>query len=209
MVNHCREYDYSKLDSCAVCQSMYRLESDGQCYSKFKWALYALAALLIFLVVFAGWWVASMTMREPVNKKTLDKAMDARELQKLRMPKEQGRKIWDIDTNLLTTQVAGPGMLLHFNFQALIIFGPLWLDWAGLSLLLLLIMIFSSWGPDHSAHLETTASLLRGVSGHSRDSCGPRFFSWLLCMWHPPFYACGTASVSFVYFKAWTSRRRQ
>jgi len=40
-------------------------------------------------------------MREPVNKKTLDKAMDARELQKLRMPKEQGRKIWDIDTNLL------------------------------------------------------------------------------------------------------------
>jgi len=138
VVNHCREYDYSKLDTCAVCQSMYRLESDGQCYSQFKWALYALAVLLVFLVAYAAWWVTSMTMREPVNQKALDKALDARELQKIRMPKEHGRKIWDIDTNLLTTQVAGAGMLLHFNFQAVII---LWATLVGLGWVILAAVV--------------------------------------------------------------------
>jgi len=125
MVNHCKEYDYSKIDHCAVCQSLYRLESDGQCHSKFRWTLYALAALLIFLVLFVVYWAINMNMREPVNAKTLKLALDCRERQKLRMPMDssggRARKMWDIDTNLLNTSVAGPGMMLHFNFQLVII----------------------------------------------------------------------------------------
>jgi len=45
---------------------------------------------------------------------------------KILMPRVEGqqRHIWPIETNLCKVDVAGPGMLLHFNFQAFFIFWP-------------------------------------------------------------------------------------
>jgi len=58
-----------------------------------------------------------------VNQNNINLGLTTRERQKLRMPKTEdgGRELWPLSTNLMKENVAGPGMMLHFQFQAVII----------------------------------------------------------------------------------------
>merc|ERR1719506_2167063 len=65
-----------------------------------------------------------------------------RSRQKLHTPKDAagGRHLWPLDTNLCSQVVAGPGMLLHFNFQAAIM---VWAIWGGTWWVLMAVFIDS------------------------------------------------------------------
>jgi hypothetical protein len=67
------------------------------------------------------------TRKEVQNVKAVEKGETHRSRAKIVTPKVPGelRRPYPGDTNLCTTEVAGPGMLLHFNFQAFFIVWPL------------------------------------------------------------------------------------
>jgi len=128
MVPHCREFHIGATsDRCKVCQSWYYLEQDGHCYSNYLGIILVIAILLLLVVGAIGWWICDMAYRPVTNAEGLQKAMIFRENSKLHMPKVPGhtRRLWALGTNLCQTLVAGPGMCLHFNFQAVFIAWPL------------------------------------------------------------------------------------
>jgi len=126
MVDGCQDCDHSVTeDRCAVCQAAYVLKADGKCHFKYAgdW-MYVVAGILGAIVLFLVLWVTDMGIRPSCNSAVLDHALEVREQQKLRMKKDAtGRRpLWPLSTNLLKSQVAGPGMMLHFNFQFALIF---------------------------------------------------------------------------------------
>mmetsp|Transcript_6233 Transcript_6233/g.16672 ORF Transcript_6233/g.16672 Transcript_6233/m.16672 type:complete len:944 (-) Transcript_6233:116-2947(-) len=121
MVNSCAEYAADGSDRCAKCQSWYYLyKKDGKCYSEYVITLALICSVLLIVVILLVAWLCDMGFREISNPAGVLTGELFRERQKLCMPKEEGRsrQLWPLATNLCRTQVAGPGMVLHFNFQA-------------------------------------------------------------------------------------------
>jgi hypothetical protein len=114
-------------DTCDECNAGYNLV-DGKCSWKYTKILQIILGVLgcIFAIPFL--WFVDMCIRPAANEIGLKNAMKNREAQKLKMDKDEtGRRPdWPLSTNLCKELVAGPGMILHFNFQAAIIV------WAGL-----------------------------------------------------------------------------
>jgi len=122
-VEHCNEFNYDGTDTCAKCQTFYALhDDDGLCYFSHWFGLVFVVAIAACGAVFAIVWVVDLIMRPASNAENEKTGLAFRSRQKLHTPKdhESGRQLWPIDTNLCTTMVAGPGMLLHFNFQVFI-----------------------------------------------------------------------------------------
>jgi hypothetical protein len=122
MVEHCRVHNLDGTDTCKQCQSLYALHSDGTCHYNHFWILYILLAVLITVVVTLGTWATDCCMRPETNLLGVKEGSDFRSAQKIRVADGEGRRgLWDLTTNLTEANVAGPGMLLHFNFQRCII----------------------------------------------------------------------------------------
>mmetsp|Transcript_60127 Transcript_60127/g.193554 ORF Transcript_60127/g.193554 Transcript_60127/m.193554 type:complete len:949 (-) Transcript_60127:85-2931(-) len=121
MAQSCREYNMDGTDTCKVCSALYKLGPDGQCESVFKYVIYALAFVMLVVFVLVVVWLIDMGCRPATNNWELKEALEFRSQQKLRMSKEHGRHVWPLSTNLLRQTVAGPGMMLHFNFQFMVI----------------------------------------------------------------------------------------
>mmetsp|Transcript_71106 Transcript_71106/g.186470 ORF Transcript_71106/g.186470 Transcript_71106/m.186470 type:complete len:953 (-) Transcript_71106:195-3053(-) len=120
LVDGCDKCHPTKSDDyCDQCQVGYNLVN-GLCVWKYYVALYAVLGVVACVMIPVLVWVLDMAVRPTSNQEGLDQAMEFRERQKLRQPpNEQGRReLWPLSTNLCSTMVAGPGMILHFNFQA-------------------------------------------------------------------------------------------
>jgi len=140
MVQACHKYvlnDPTRIDHCAVCNSGYSLGSDGQCTYKFMYVILAVGLVLLVIVVALLVWIADMACRPISNRRGLNEGMAFRQRSLIhhgsdvchhpRRPRDpdvaetQGSCLWPLSTNLCTTDVAGSGMLLHFNFQVAVI----------------------------------------------------------------------------------------
>jgi hypothetical protein len=122
-VEHCNEFNYDGTDTCAKCQTFYALHEDGLCYFSHWMGLISVIAVGVCGVIFAIVWIVDLILRPVSNEENLRHGEEFRSRQKLHTPKDHeggGRELWPLDTNLCTTMVAGPGMLLHFNFQVFI-----------------------------------------------------------------------------------------
>jgi len=124
VVDGCQECDHSVTeDRCKTCQAGYVL-NDGTCHFKYAgdW-IYVVAGILAALGLCVLIWIFDMVMRSACNADVLEHSLEVREQQKLRMKKDEtgSRPLFPLSTNLLRTQVAGPGMMLHFNFQVAVI----------------------------------------------------------------------------------------
>merc|ERR1719210_703886 len=102
-------------------------------------------------------WMGDMVMRPHCNEEVLDKALEFRSHQKLRTSKESGRRLWPLTTNLLTQAPAGAGMMLHFNFQFMII-------WWGLIVAIGWVILATVY--DHALFILGTRSF-----GTPRNNC--------------------------------------
>jgi len=128
MVQFCSEPVLDGTDSCKKCQSGFAVHvDDGQCYFQYWAALFILGAVVLVVLIVVVVWFVDFCCRETINGEAVERACDFRIRSKILAPKnaEGIRATYPIDTNLCKKDVAGPGMLLHFNFQAFLIFWPL------------------------------------------------------------------------------------
>mmetsp|Transcript_71950 Transcript_71950/g.142755 ORF Transcript_71950/g.142755 Transcript_71950/m.142755 type:complete len:956 (+) Transcript_71950:103-2970(+) len=121
LVESCREYNYDGTDTCKVCNTLYALAPDGKCYTSLKYVVYGLGVVLIVVGVLIVVWMIDLFSRPNWNEEVLQKAQEFRSHQKLRTSAQDGRQLWPLTTNLLYETPAGAGMLLHFNFQFMVI----------------------------------------------------------------------------------------
>jgi hypothetical protein len=124
----CDEPALDGTDTCITCQRFFALHIiDGQCYFQYWTALYILLAIVTVVFVAVMVWVVDFCLRKTINEAEVKRAQEFRSRSKILMePDANGeRRVYPIDTNLCKTDIAGPGMLLHFNFQAFIIFWSL------------------------------------------------------------------------------------
>jgi len=122
MVQFCKEYMMDGTDTCTKCNSAYTLGADGQCHYSYMWVIYGVAGLLFLVWLFVVFWIADMKARPALNQEGIEGALAFRSRSKLHYTNEEGQRVlFPMDTNLCRTQVAGPGIVLHFNFQAMVI----------------------------------------------------------------------------------------
>lgn len=135
MTSGCRECLRNGTDACRVCADGYTLMVDGSCQSDFWWGWVVSASVVLVVVVILVVWVADLAWRPPINEACLNQALDTRSRAKLRHPGNRhatglspmdaggksARELWPVSTNLCKTSVAGPGLVLSFNFQAAVI----------------------------------------------------------------------------------------
>ena len=138
----CKACTTEGQDTCAVCESGFKLNAAGKCDSTNTYYWYALFAVLGVVALFIVGWVVDIARRPIINPQGLKGALDARSRSKVRMPKhsdsDAGRDLYPLDTNLLKTPVAGIGVQLHFNFQFFLI---VWSLAIGLAWLILALSV--------------------------------------------------------------------
>jgi len=115
-------------DRCETCLEGYELGPKGQCALANPWfagycCIIAGLVILGIAVVVVVMWVVDLSRRDITNAAGLEHSLHVRSRAKLHRPTEQGaeRELWPLDTNLCTTNVAGPAVVLLFNFQAAVI----------------------------------------------------------------------------------------
>jgi len=138
MVPFCQTPNLAKGDTCAKCSNGYDLwAEDEQCYFKYWTPLIVVALLFAVFMTVGVLWAVDLCCREVINPEAVEKAEAWRSRSKiLTSPDHEGhRSKWPLMTNMCTTNVAGPGMMLHFRFQAFFIFWPfcLALVWTALA----------------------------------------------------------------------------
>jgi len=128
MVAFCKEFNLDGTDTCSKCQSGFALhDEDGQCYFTHWTAVIVILAILAAGGLVLAAWFVDLCCRETINQDAVRKALHFRSRSKILQPKNMDghRHPWPLTTNLCTSDVAGLGMLLHFNFQAFCIVWPL------------------------------------------------------------------------------------
>jgi len=110
-------------DICGKCADGYHLEAEGTCTSDawaiWKYILGFVAVLMGFLVI----WLIQLACAPITNRDGLEEGLTHRSSTKLHIPikdeadPSEDRELWPISTNLHVQEVAGPGLLLHMNFQ--------------------------------------------------------------------------------------------
>jgi len=139
MVQVCEEYvmDGETIDKCRICASGYMLGEDGQCHYELMYVIYLVAGIVGVIVLGLVAWFVDMALRPAVNQEGLDKAVDfvydsRNKMKNTQPPTFSPRHVSELSaadanstfpltTNMCTTNVAGPGVLLHMNFQAVLI----------------------------------------------------------------------------------------
>lgn len=135
-VQHCKKALIDGTDRCETCQAGYYLSDDGQCVFRLNIILYILGAIAIVLLVIIIVWIIDLSTRESDNFEAYNNAMDNRGWSQIKMrlgendddeesdgpPSERGvRQQYPLLTNLCReSKVAGSGMMLHFNFQVMV-----------------------------------------------------------------------------------------
>mmetsp|Transcript_81585 Transcript_81585/g.141763 ORF Transcript_81585/g.141763 Transcript_81585/m.141763 type:complete len:969 (-) Transcript_81585:182-3088(-) len=123
----CKKCAPGNTDTCAQCNRGYSLQPDGTCSSDYMmvWEciITFVAGLMIFLVV----WMIQLGCAPITNGEGLQEGLAFRSAVKMHMPLDRSaetasevhvsRSLYPISTNLHVTQVAGPGLTLHMNFQ--------------------------------------------------------------------------------------------
>jgi hypothetical protein len=128
MVEHCSEFNYDGTDTCAKCQTFYSIDANGHCDYQHWFALITVIILGMCGGLFGFIWLCDLIMRPICNEEEMKLGQNFRTRQKLHTPKDHNgkRSLYPLETNLCAEQVAGPGMLLHFNFQAVLMVWACW-----------------------------------------------------------------------------------
>jgi len=137
LVPNCHTYRYDGTDSCLTCGTFYGVGEDGQCHYRYGWLIWIIVVPALIAVAAVVVWLVNLILRPVSNKLGLKQGHAARSQAKITTPfsPTQARTVYPVPlTNLCRQEeVAGPGMLLHFNFQfwcMLWAFGVAFIWWA-------------------------------------------------------------------------------
>jgi len=142
MVAFCSEPVMDGTDTCQLCQKGFKVWK-GHCYFEYWNVIISFLVVAAVLGIVIVVWVGDLCCRETVNQDALTKAEAWRSRSKIMKHRdhqevargEQRHTYHCMETNLQKDFVAGPGMRLHFRFQAFFIMWPLAvaLVWVGLA----------------------------------------------------------------------------
>lgn len=119
-----------RVEKCQKCMPGYVMSEDGrECTSWVIWIFLAIAVTGALIVIGVLVWYADLVNRPIVNEEGLQYGLECRSRAKVRQPENTEpsenpddmigpRLPYPFDTNLCTTNVAGPGNMLFFRFQA-------------------------------------------------------------------------------------------
>jgi hypothetical protein len=137
-VKFCSEPELDGTDSCRRCQRGFQVHfGDGQCYFQYWLTFVVFGLVIVVLMTVVTTWIVDWCSRATINQEGVNKGISHRARSKILMPRsiqpDGARHVWDLDTNMCKINPvpgkkgvpAGPGMLLHFNFQAFFIVWPL------------------------------------------------------------------------------------
>jgi len=146
-VEACEECLHNGADVCKTCSPGYELLPDGSCKSKSSWAWIACLVLTGIFTFFVLVYTIQLCIRPNVNNDAVQRGIRDRFRSRNRnaeLPETQRRSVrnaaaepltdsehhdsddprgavYPLTTNLCMTPVAGPGLMLYFNFQCFII----------------------------------------------------------------------------------------
>lgn len=131
-------------NKCQECAAGYRLDSAGICRTRFWWIWLALFGIVAVGIVAIAVWVIDLAFRPVRNPGALRRGLRYRSRSKLQRtvddqpstgrsaesdgshvlathPAVRHCEFWPLRTNPHSNEVAGPGWLLHMNFQAMLL----------------------------------------------------------------------------------------
>lgn len=144
MIDGCAKCAKDGTDTCLECNRGFARIGSRRCESKAKMIWIVGFCILGFIIVVVIAWLVNIANRPVVNEAGLHHGLALRSRAKLAMPHElephtpaagqmdvpqsnviptlvmpepRHRALWPLSTNLLTTRVAGPGLMLQFNLQ--------------------------------------------------------------------------------------------
>lgn len=122
IVPGCEEHSLDGTDTCLRCGA-FRVLENGKCHLYYKKTAYGVLALLVVVVLVLLWILGDLMLRPATNETNLEDALNYRSKQKFRKPDSDGtgRHLYALSTNLCNTIIGGPGLALHFRFQAVLI----------------------------------------------------------------------------------------
>jgi len=181
-ITGCQKCASNGEDRCQECNMGYALDANGACAMSLNgvW-FYGIVALLTIVALLISWYV-DLRSRPVVNSEGVAEGLTFRSRTKLHMDHDaQGkRRLWPLMTNLLTTQVAGPGLTLAFNFQLAMIL------WAAM---LAICWLCLAWFVDEGF-------FVLGV----REATTPRQFCIVVAWGHETMRRLAKWKVAFVLF---------
>jgi hypothetical protein len=140
MVENCKDYILDGTDTCKKCITFFSVTPDGQCQASYIILLYTIIGCFVAGTLFFLTFIGDLCSRPNINDAALQRGNLHRSNMKLHSteetfeevpdPKNPGqtkkvsnisRDLYPFDTNLCVTDVAGPGMVLHFRFQVFLV----------------------------------------------------------------------------------------
>lgn len=122
----CRDCATDGTQTCTRCNAGYYLTQSGGCGTGMAIVWWISGTVALLISIFTMVWLIDLLMRDNINKDGLRHGLEYRSRQKCHMAlnhPEANRlePLWPLDTNLHREDVAGPGVMLFFNFQGAII----------------------------------------------------------------------------------------
>lgn len=129
-----------RKDACASCAFGWVLLA-GKCYFLARWYwfyIYIGVAIIVFFLT----WFTDLASRRLDNEEGVILGYDYHSRARLRQPEDQhgDREEWPVETNLMTTNVGGPALVLFFQF---IFFMIMWAFCVGIIWIVLAVMVDS------------------------------------------------------------------
>lgn len=138
VVSGCDEHAMDGTDTCLRCGA-FRVLEHGRCPLKYQKTFYGALVFFFLLLLLLLLILRDLLMRPVTNEANLEDALNYRSKQKYRQPDHDGtgRHLYALSTNLCKTIIGGPGLALHFRFQAVLICwaGVIAASWVVLALL--------------------------------------------------------------------------
>jgi len=121
----CKTCSAGTADTCAKCEIGYSLGDAGECSSDYFRIFISVLCIVLVLGTFVLAWLVFLQFAKVTNPEGLREGLEFRSRLKLHIPKDKvesgERQLWPISTNLHAVAVAGPGLVLHMNFQVAMI----------------------------------------------------------------------------------------
>jgi len=130
----CKDCIPGVKDVCRVCETGYRSDGKGNCFSPAAWVMMVVKIILALVILVGVLWILELFTRKRTNWRGFKHGVAFRWRTRIHMPlnteEEDGvddtdaqdeqiheQLLYPLSTNLLRQPIAGPGLCLHMNFN--------------------------------------------------------------------------------------------
>jgi len=209
-VDGCKVPAIDGSDTCLECHSWFTLREDGTCSGQLQWLGYSFLALILVLLLVIIVWLIDLNIRPATNVEALKVGLDFRTDQKYHQQKQEGeenRQLVPLSSNLCSTAIGGPGLVLHFNFIAAVI---VWASLVGVAWVILALVVddeFLTLGTrDYGTSFKNC--ILVAWGSETQQRLLPAKLTFMICTYVFTFLGCLIFSVRQLRLFQWLDASR-